>query len=176
MGSTNYGFKEDDKLTGKDDFHAWKMTLDLKLEDRDVIDYVQGKIQEPPSTAPAATKSSIRRGNQRKLMIKDAIHKSLVAYIFELGTSKEMYDKLVNMFKANNVNQVLFFKNQLNNLKKGKDESIQSYFLKLAEIGNNILAIRETIVDREMVLTALGGLSSEWHVFNTTILNNNVIL
>ena len=26
-----------------------------------------------------------------------------------------------------------------------------------------------------MVLTALGGLSSEWHVFNTTILNNNVI-
>ena len=26
-----------------------------------------------------------------------------------------------------------------------------------------------------MVLTALGGLPSEWHVFNTTILNNNVI-
>ena len=45
MGSTKYGFKEDDKLTGKDDFHAWKMTLDLKLEDQDVMDYVQGKIQ-----------------------------------------------------------------------------------------------------------------------------------
>ena len=26
-----------------------------------------------------------------------------------------------------------------------------------------------------MVLTTLGGLSFEWHVFNTTILNNNVI-
>ena len=44
MGSSNYnGFKVDDKLTGKDDFHAWKMTLDLNLEDQDVMDYVQGK-------------------------------------------------------------------------------------------------------------------------------------
>ena len=92
-----------------------------------------------------------------------------------MGTSKEMYDKLILMFKANNANQVLFFKNQLKNLKKGRDESVQSYFLKLTEIRNNLLAIGETIADQEMVLTALGGLSSEWHVFNTTILNNNVI-
>ena len=43
MGSSNYnGFKADDKLTRKDDFHAWKMTLDLMLEDQDVMDYVQG--------------------------------------------------------------------------------------------------------------------------------------
>ena len=46
----------------------------------------------------------------------------------------------------------------------------------LTEIGKNLLALGEIIADREMVLTALGGLSSEWHVFNTTILNNNVIL
>ena len=108
-------------------------------------------------------------------MIRDSIHKSLVAYISEVGTSKEMYDKLVHMFKANNANQDLFFKNQLKNLKKDKDESVQSYFLKLTEIKNNLLAIGETIADQEMVLTALGGLSFEWHVFNTTILNNNVI-
>jgi len=86
-----------------------------------------------------------------------------------------MYDKLVNMFRANNANQVLFLKNKMKNLKKGRDESVQSYFLKLTEIRNNLLAIGETIADREMVLTALGGISSKWHVFITTILNNNVI-
>ena len=126
--------------------------------------------------APAATKSKYKKGEiKAKLIFRDFFHKSLVAYIFELRTSKEMYDKLVNMFKANNTNQVLFFKNQLKNLKKGRDESVQSYFLKLTEIKNNLLAIGETIADREMVLTTLGGLSSEWHVFNTTILNNNLI-
>ena len=130
MGNSNYnGFKDDDKLTGKEDFHAWKMTLDLMLEDQDAMDDVQGKIQEPPSSAPAATKSKYKKGEiKAKLMIWDSIHKSLVAYIFELGTSKETYDKLVNMFNANNANQVLFFKNQLKNLKKGRDESVQSYF------------------------------------------------
>ena len=45
MGTSNYnGFKAYDKLTAKSDFHAWKMTLDLMLEDQDVMDYVQGKI------------------------------------------------------------------------------------------------------------------------------------
>ena len=148
MGSTNYGFKEDDKLTGKDDFHAWKMILDLKLEDHDLMDYALGKIQEPPSTATAAAKTKYKKGEiKAKLMIRESIHKSLVAYISELNTSKEMYDNLFHVFKANNVNEVLFFKNQLKNLKKGRDESVQSYFLKLTEIRNNLLAIGETIAD-----------------------------
>ena len=69
-----------------------------------------------------------------------------------------MYDKLVIMFRASNANQVLFFKNQLKNINKGKNESIQSYFMRLTEIKYNLLAIREEIVDREMVLVALGGL------------------
>ena len=92
-----------------------------------------------------------------------------------MSTSKEMYDKLVSIFRANNANQVLFFKNQLKNIKKGKDESIQSYFMRLTETKNNLLAIGEEIADREMVLIALGGLPRDWYVFNTTILNNNVI-
>jgi len=176
MSSTSYGFKEDDKLTGRDDFHAWKMILDLKLEDHDLMDYVLGKIQEPPSTATVAAKTKYKKGEiKAKLMIRESIHKSLVAYISELGTSKEMYDKLIQMFKVNNANQVLFFKNQLKNLKKGRDESVQTYFLKLTKIRNNLLAIGETIADCEMVLTALGGLPYEWKVFNTTILNNNTI-
>ena len=81
MGSTNHGFKEDDKLTGKDDFHAWKMILDLKLEDQDVMDYVQGKIQEPASTATIVAKTKYKKGEiKAKMMIKESIHKSLVAH------------------------------------------------------------------------------------------------
>ena len=60
MGTSNYnGFKADDKLIGKEDFHAWKMSLDLMLEDQDVMGNVQGKIQEPPSSAPATTQVKV---------------------------------------------------------------------------------------------------------------------
>ena len=121
--------------------------MDLNLEDQNVMDYVPGKIQDPPSTATVATKTKYKKGEiKSKLMIRDSIHKSLVAYFSKLGTSK-MYDKLVHMFEANNANQVLFFKNQLKNLKEGNDESVQSYLLKLTEIRNNLLAIGETIDD-----------------------------
>ena len=176
MGSTSLEFRENDKLTGSDDFHAWKMILDLKLEDHDLLDHVIGKIQEPPSNASAAVRNKYKKGEIRaKLLIRESINKSLVAYISELGTSKEMYDKLILMFQVNNVNQVLFLKNKLKNMKKGRDESIQTFFMKLTETRNNLLAIGETIANREMVLTALGGLPYEWQVFTTTILNNNTI-
>ena len=67
-------------MTRKDDLHAWKMILDLKLEDQDVMDYVQGKIQEPPSTATVAAKTKYMKGEiNAKLMIRDSIHKSLVS-------------------------------------------------------------------------------------------------
>ena len=47
------------------------------------------------------------------MIIRDSIHKHLVAYISELKTSKEMYDNLVSMLKASNANKILFFKNKL---------------------------------------------------------------
>jgi len=56
MASTSY-FKSDDKLHDKSDYHAWKMSLDLTLKEQDVMDYVQGKILEPPSNALATAKT-----------------------------------------------------------------------------------------------------------------------
>eukprot|EP00253_Pinus_taeda_P023367 PITA_23367 len=52
---------------------------------------------------------------------------------------------------------------------------MQAYFLRITEIKNDLLSIGESITDREMALTTLGGLPSEWYVFRTTLLNNNVI-
>ena len=58
MASSTYkGFKSD--------YHEWKMSLDLALEDQDVMDYVQGKIQEPPSNARPPTKTEYRKGKSK---------------------------------------------------------------------------------------------------------------
>ena len=85
-----------------------------------------------------------------------------MAYISDLDTSKEIYDRLVSLFKVNDANQVLFLRNKLREIKKGKDESMQSYFLRITEIKKDLLSIGETITDREMALTTLGGLPCEW--------------
>lgn len=55
MVSTSY-FKTKDKLNDNFDYHVWKMTLDLTLEEHEVLEYVQGKVMEPPSNASNAAK------------------------------------------------------------------------------------------------------------------------
>ena len=105
----------------------------------------------------------------------NSIDKHLVVYISDLNTSKEIYDRLVSLFKVNDANQVLFLRNKLRKIKKGKDESMKAYFLRITEIKNDLLSIGEAITDREMALTTLGGLPSKWYVFRTTLLNNIVI-
>ena len=102
MASRSY-FKSEDKLNDKFDDHAWKMSLDLSFEENDVMDYVQGKVMEPPSNALVATKTKYKKGEVKaKKNIIDSIQKNLVSYISDLETYKEMYDKLVNMFKVKN--------------------------------------------------------------------------
>jgi len=99
-----------------------------------------------------------------------------VVYISDLNISKEIYDRLVSMFKVSDANQIVFLKNKLKDIKKGKDEDIQSYFSRITEIKNDLLSIGEIIYDRELTITTLGGLPLKWYKFRTTILNNNRIL
>lgn len=82
----------------------------------------------------------------------------------------------IGMLKISNSNQILFLKHKLKDIKKGKDEDIQSYFLRITKIKNDLLLIGEVIPDRELTLTTLGGLPPKWYVFRTTIHNNDQIL
>ena len=167
MGSSAH-FLAKDKLHEKSDYHRWKMSLDLTLKEQEVLDHVRGRIVEPPSNASATARNKWTK-------ILDSIDKRLVAHVSELTTSKEIYDRLVSLFKVNDANQVLFLRNKLKEIKKGKDESMQAYFLRITEIKNDLLSIGEVVLDREMTLTTLGGLPPEWYIFRTTLLNNNVI-
>eukprot|EP00253_Pinus_taeda_P013641 PITA_13641 len=162
MGSSTL-FPIEDKLCAKSDYHGWKMSLDLTLEDQGVLDHVRDNIVEPPSNAPTAARNKWKIGEVKtKKIIQDSIDEHLVAHISDLNTSKEIYDRLVSLFKVNDANQVLFLRNKLKEIKKGKDESMQAYFLRITEIKNDLLSIGEIITDREMTLTTFGGLPSEW--------------
>eukprot|EP00253_Pinus_taeda_P016725 PITA_16725 len=166
----------EDKLREKSDYHGWKMSLDLTLEAQEVLDHVRGGILEPPSNASATARNKWTRGEVKaKKIIRNSIDKRLVAYVSELPTSKEIYDRLVSLFKFNYANQVLFLRNKLKEIKKGKDESMQAYFLRITEIKNDLLSSGEVVPDREMTITTLGGLPPEWYIFKTTLLNNNAI-
>lgn len=99
----------------------------------------------------------------------------MVAYIYDLGTSKEMHDKLVGIFKVNNRNQILFLENKLKNVNMDLGESIKSYFMRITQVKNDLLSIGEVIANRELTLIDIGSLSRPHDTFVTTILNNDRI-
>lgn len=56
MATTSY-LKFKDMIKDKSDYHAWNMTLDLTLEEHDAMDYVKGRVVEPPLNAPVDAKT-----------------------------------------------------------------------------------------------------------------------
>ena len=121
MGSSTH-FPAEDKLRENSNYHGWKMSLDLTLEEQEVLDHVRGRIVEPPSNASIAARNKWTNGEvKERKIIRDFIDKRLVAYVSELNTSKEIYDRLVSLFKVNDANQVLFLRNKMKEIKKGKD-------------------------------------------------------
>ena len=81
MGSSTL-FPAEDKLREKANYHRWKMSIDLTLEDQRVLDYVRGNIIEPPSNAPPAARNKWKNGEVKaKKIIQDSIDKCMVAYI-----------------------------------------------------------------------------------------------
>jgi len=82
----------------------------------------------------------------------------LVAYISDLETSKEMYESLVGMFNVNDANQILFLKNNMRDIKMDRGESIQSYFMRITKINNDLLSIGESLVTKNSLLFHLEAL------------------
>ena len=129
---------------------------------------------EPPSNASVVAKSKYKKGEVKaKKIIIDSIQKHLVAYISNLGTSKETYDTLVGMYEVSNLNHILSLKNQLKDIKMNKGEIAQSYFMRISQLKDQPLTTGESIFGRELVLVALGGLPPIWETFITAISNNN---
>ena len=73
-----------------------------------------------------------------------------------------MYEALRNLFENENPSRIIALKDQLRQCKFKRDDSISTFFVKLSQIRDQLAAIGETIPDREMVLTAMDGLPSDW--------------
>ena len=115
--STTY-FKDNEKLGELSNFPIWKIRLGVILDDNDVLEYVQGKVLEPPTNASAAIKSRYKKGDLKaKKIIIDGLQDHFIVYVGNLKAFKDMYYNLVGMYDVNNLNHILSLKDQLKKIK-----------------------------------------------------------
>jgi len=94
-------FKEDQTLVGASNFLAWKNRTDIVLEVNEIIDHVHGKVSKP--SEERALSKYMKKDLKAQKILKESIKDSLISYVTKLETSKEIYDKLEEIFSRSTV-------------------------------------------------------------------------
>jgi len=85
------------QIVDTNNFLAWKKRTNLLLKENELLEHIKGNI-----TIPA----------------KD----SLIPYVCKFETSKEIYDKLVELFSVSTTEEVISLRNELYKMKISKEE------------------------------------------------------
>ncbi len=80
-------------------------------------------------------------------------------------TAYDMMNALRNAYEVNNATRILALKKQLNHIQINKGESINSYFLRVVGIRDELSSIGTIINDIKLTLMAIDGLPESWETF-----------
>ena len=76
-----------------------------------------------------------------------------------------MYDALKKLYENENLSRILALKDKLRQVKFTKDDSVSSYFLKIAQIKDWLVSADISALYKDLVLTSMIGLPSKWKAF-----------
>ena len=85
-----------------------------------------------------------------KKNIVDSITNHLISQVSSLKTPNEMFDSLSKLFEGNNINRKMTLRNQLKNVKIQNAETIQSYFTRVSQIKEQLVAVECRSGDRHL--------------------------
>lgn len=88
----------------------------------------------------------------------------LVPIISKMSSTRDMFKTLEGMYEINNTSKALALRQQLHQVKMAKGGSVMS-FVKIAELRDQLNAIGDEVVDKDLVMLALNGLPHSWEPF-----------
>ena len=86
-----------------------------------------------------------------------------------MKTAKECFDTLANLYEKKAPSQKRVLKKRLRTLKLNKDEGVGSFFMKIAPVRDQLIAIGITVDDDDLVQTVVDGLPSSWETFMASV-------
>jgi len=111
MSPPDYTFmsfcKESNKLVGTANFLAWKKRTDLLLKENELLDHMKGNITIPAKEQTQALAKYNKYDTRAQRILIESIKDSLIPYVSKFETSKEIYDKLIELFSVNTTREVI---------------------------------------------------------------------
>jgi len=105
--------KESKKLVGTSYVLAWKKRIDMNLIEIEVIEHVEGSITEPLKEDARALAKFMKGEVRDQIILIEFIKDLPIPYVSKLETSKEIYDKLVDLFSVSSAGEVISLRQEL---------------------------------------------------------------
>ena len=104
-------------------------------------------------------------------LIVDGVKDNLIPYISNINFAQEMYEALSKLFTIKNIGQIISLKNELGTVKMKNDDIVSSYFIRISRIMDEIQAIDDFFIEKDLVINSLLGLPKSWSIFASRLNN-----
>lgn len=99
--------KESNKLVGTNNFLAWKNRTDLLLKENELLEHVKGNTTTPAKEKTQSLAKYNKDETRTQRILIESIKDSFIPYVSKFETSKEIYDKLVELFLVSTAEEVI---------------------------------------------------------------------
>lgn len=162
------GLKVEDRLEGTSNFTSWKFRVLIALEENDLLQFVEEKDLTEPEDHEEKLQFKKNVIIAKKILI-DSVTDHLVPLISKMTIARDMFKTLEGLYEINNTSRALALRQQLHQVKMAKGESVMSFFMKISELRDQLSAIGDQVIDKDLVMLALNGLPHSWEPFIQSI-------
>ena len=159
---------ESNKLVRLSNFNAWKKRTDLKLIENEVMGFIEGSTIQPPKEDILAYIKYMQGDIKARRILIESIKETLIPYVLKLESSKEIYEKLVELFSKGSTKEIISLRQKLYKLRILK-EGIIPYPMEIFAIRDQLLKLGEVMSDREILTMVQNSLPKEWRGFTSSI-------
>ena len=150
-------------MVGTNNFLAWKKRTDLLFKKNELLEHVKENITIPAKEQTQALAKYNKDETRAQRILIEAIKDSLIPYVSKFETSKEIYDKLVELFSISTTKEVISLRNELYKMKI-TNEGIAPDFMKISEMRDQLQDLGEV-----MTTVVLNALLEDWGNFTSSI-------
>ena len=102
--------------------------------ENEVMEHVKGSIIKPGEEDAQALSKYMKGEVRVQRILIESIEDPLTPYVSKLETSKEIYEKLVELYFVSTAGEVISLRQEIYKLKMSREDGISSHFMRIFEI------------------------------------------
>lgn len=153
-------------LIGEENFGVWRFQIQTILDGMDVYEVVDETQTRPEPQSASALGAFVEKEKKARQILATAIHPSLVKHIMYCKSSKEMWDKLHEVFQQKSQMSRHMLLKSFFNYSKNPADSIADHIAKLVDISQRLAVLGEKISDTMLMTKILMSLPSAYNHFH----------